>query len=117
MSLIHRLEPVWWMLFGAGGVLSATFYPALLLALCFAFPLGWFGDEVATFHRMRTLFANPVGQLLLIVGISTSLFHAAHHTRHLALDLGVHAEAAVSYLAYGGALVGTLVAIGLVGGL
>lgn len=118
MNLIHRLEPVFWMLFGAGGFLSALFLPGLVLGVLILFPLGVFGDSVETFQRMRTLFSNPVGQLLLIAIVSLSFWHAAHHTRHLALDLGMHAiEGAVSYVVYGLALLGTLAAFAIIGGL
>lgn len=118
MSLIHRLEPLWWLLFGAGGFAAALVLPALLLVVGLAFPLGWFGDPTTTFHRMHTLFGNPVGQLVLIAVFSLTFWHAAHHTRHFALDLGMHElETPLSYLLYGGALVATLATVGIVGAL
>jgi fumarate reductase subunit D len=109
MNLIHRLEPLWWLLFGAGGFATALVLPALFFCMALAFPLGLFGDPVATFLRMRTLFANPVGQGVLFAVLSLSFWHAAHHTRHLALDLGFEkAEAGVSFVVYGAALAATL---------
>jgi fumarate reductase subunit D len=115
MRLIHRLEPLWWILFGAGGFATALFLPALFLCVALLFPLGVFGDSIATFQRMRTLFANPVGKLVLAAVLSLAFWHAAHHTRHLALDLGFEkTEAGVSYLVYGAALLGTLLAFGIV---
>ncbi len=115
MRLIHRLEPLWWILFGAGGFATALFLLGLFFCIALAFPLGLFGDSVATFNRMRTLFDNPVGKLVLAVVLSLSFWHAAHHTRHLALDLGLErAEAGVSYLVYGGALLGTLLTLAIV---
>ena len=118
MKLIRSLEPLWWMLFGAGGFAAAMTMPALLFVICLAFPLGWFGDANTTFQRMQTLFANPVGQLVLIAVIALTLWHSAHHLRHFAMDLGLaHLQAPVSYALYGLALLGTLATVAIVGGL
>lgn len=116
MKLIRALEPLWWMLFGAGGFMASFFLPGLLFVLAFAFPLGWFGDSTETFLRFNHLFANPIGKGLLIAVISLTFWHAAHHLRHFSIDLGFqHQQAPVSYLLYGGALVGTLATIVVVG--
>ena len=118
MKLIRALEPLWWLLFGAGGFAAALVLPMLLLVVALAFPLGWFGDPVTTFHRMRVLFANPVGQLVLIAVLSLTFWHAVHHLRHFAIDLGyAHWQAPISYLLYGTALLGTLVTFATVGSL
>lgn len=112
MRLIRLLEPLWWLLFGAGGFAAALVLPSLLLVVGILFPLGLLGDETATFNRMRTLFANPVGKLVLIALLSLVFWHAAHHLRHLSLDLGLHRlHAPVSYLLYGGAALGTLATV------
>ena len=118
MRLIRAFEPLWWLLFGAGGFMAALFLPGLLLVVGVAFPLGWFGDPVATFHRMHILFGNPVGKLVLVAVISLTFWHAAHHLRHFALDLGLaHLHAPVSYALYGSALLGTAATVAIVGGL
>lgn len=118
MRLIRPFEPLLWLLFGAGGFMAALLLPALLLVIGIAFPLGWFGDPVTTFHRMRILFANPVGQLVLIAVLSLVFWHSAHHLRHFALDLGLgHYEAPVCYVLYGAALAGTLASVAIVGAL
>ena len=118
MRLIRALEPLWWLLFGAGGFAAALFLPALLFVLAFAFPLGWFGDSTETFLRFKQLFANPIGKTLLILVISLTFWHAAHHLRHFAIDLGFqNQQTPVSYLLYGLALVGTLATIAIVSAL
>lgn len=118
MKLIHRLEPLWWMLFGAGGFAAALVLPGLFFAVGIAFPLGWFGAPAETFHRMQLLFANPVGQLLLVAVLSLTFWHSAHHLRHLALDLGLsRLEGPISLAVYGLAALGTLASIAIVSGL
>ena len=118
MKLIRLLEPLWWVLFGAGGFAAAMVLPGLLLVVCLAFPAGVFGDATTTFNRMHTLFGNALGQLVLIAVFSLTFWHCAHHLRHLSIDLGyVEQQAPVSYALYGGALLGTLVTTAIVAGL
>lgn len=118
MKWIRLLEPLWWLLFGAGGFAAALVLPALLFVVGIGFPLGLFGDEVETFQRMRVLFANPIGKLVLAVVFALTFWHAAHHLRHFALDLGLaRMHVAVSYLLYGGAFVATLATLTVVGAL
>ena len=57
---------------------------------------------------MRVLFGNPLGQLFLATLVSLIFWHAAHHLRHFALDLGLHkVQIPLSYGLYGLALLGT----------
>ncbi len=73
------------------------------------------GDPVETFLRMKTLFANPVGQLVLLVVIALPLWHAAHHVRHFVIELGYpRADRPVGTLLYLLAAAGTLVTLGVV---
>ncbi|MFQ5515358.1 MAG: fumarate reductase subunit FrdD [Myxococcota bacterium] len=118
MRPIQRLEPLFWMLFGAGGFAAALVLPALFFVLAVAFPLGWFGDPIECFHRMRTLFANPVGKGLLGAVLVLTFWHSAHHLRHFALDLGLHRhQGAVSYGLYSLALLATLATVSVLASL
>ena len=44
MRLIYRFEPVFWLLFGAGGFAAALILPALIFGLLIAGPMGWLSD-------------------------------------------------------------------------
>lgn len=111
MSLIHRLEPLWWLLFGAGGFAAALFLPGLLLGLELG-ALGAFGEYATSYHRVHGLVANLFGRVILAAVLSLVFWHSAHHLRHFALDLGLkRIEAVVAYTLYGLALVSTLVTI------
>jgi fumarate reductase subunit D len=117
-QLIGRLEPLFWMLFGAGAFAVSMLLPGLFLAFAFGFPFGWFGTPVETFARARLLIANPLGKLVLGALIPLAFWHSAHHLRHFAYDVGVHDRAGGFALAlYGLALLGTIAAIGVVAGL
>jgi fumarate reductase subunit D len=104
------------MLFGAGGFVAALLLPALVFGVALAAPLGWFSDYAVSFSRMHGLATNPVTKLVLIGLISLTLWHAAHHLRHFALDMGLgRVEAVVSYLLYGAALLGTVYSAAVIG--
>lgn len=113
---MKRLEPLWWLLFGAGGFVAALVFPALFFVVAIAFPLGWLGDPIETFLRMRTLFANPVGQVLLLVILALPIWHAAHHTRHFVVELGFpQADRPLGTLLYVAAAFATVAIMGVIG--
>jgi succinate dehydrogenase subunit D len=117
VKLIHKLEPLWWILFGAGGFTACFFLPALLLGVTILAPLGAFGGGLA-YDRAHALAASLPGKVFLAAVISLVLWHCAHHLRHLALDLGGHSVAPIAaYLSYGLALVGTIATLAIVGAL
>jgi fumarate reductase subunit D len=97
-------QPVFWLLFGAGGMLSATVGAALVFLTGLALPL-WlpFGYDAA--HAFARHWA---GKGLLWVVISLFLWHGAHRIFHSLHDLGVHSKSAAAIACYGIALMGTL---------
>jgi fumarate reductase subunit D len=103
-------EPLLWMLFSAGGVVSALLMPALLFLFGVAFPLGWLTPPER--DHMRALLANPLVAVALVGLIVLSLFHAAHRFRHTLYDgLQIkHLEEVIATLCYGGAIVGSAAA-------
>ncbi len=115
MNLIHKLEPLFWLLFGGGGFIAASFLPGLLIGVCLLAPLGVFESGLA-YERAHALAASGVGRVLLIGVISLTLWHCAHHLRHLGLDLGLGA-ALPAIASYSLAGVGTAVTVALVMGL
>jgi fumarate reductase subunit D len=112
VRLLHWLEPLLWLLFGAGGFAAALLLPALMFGVTVAAPVGWFSDYAISYHRVHSLAANPAGRVILAAVISLVLWHAAHHLRHLLLDLGLaRFHAPLAYLLYGLALLGTLASV------
>ena len=51
-------EPLLWMLFSAGGVVSAMLMPSLLLLFGIAFPLGWVVPP--SYDHMLTVLGHPL---------------------------------------------------------
>jgi fumarate reductase subunit D len=114
MKLIHRLEPIWWMLFGAGGFIAGFFLPGLIIGVLLLGPSELMRDGLA-FHRAHALAASLAGKVFLGAVISLIFWHCAHHLRHFMLDLFGHAAAPIAaYGAYTLALFGTIATVSAV---
>jgi fumarate reductase subunit D len=103
-------EPLLWLLFSAGGVVSALVMPPLLLLFGVAFPLAWLRPP-AHGHLLAVL-GHPLTRLVLFGLCSLSLFHWAHRFRHTLYDgLQIkHLNEVIAVLCYGGAIAGSFVA-------
>ena len=106
----RSLEPVLWLLFSAGGVVSALTLPVLVLLLGIAFPLGWL--TAPTYEHLAAVVRHPVTRLALFGICVLSLVHAAHRFRFTLYDgLQIkHLNELINPLCYGGAIVGSLAA-------
>ena len=103
-------EPLLWVLFSAGGMLSGMLMPALLLMFGIAFPLGWV--TAPTYEQIAGLMGNPLVRLMLFSLCALSLFHWAHRFRHTLYDgLQIkHLNEVVAAVSYGAAIVGSGIA-------
>jgi fumarate reductase subunit D len=103
-------EPLLWMLFSAGGVLSAMLMPILVLLLGVVFPVGWLAAP--SHERMLVVLGNPLTRLVLFGLCVLSLFHWAHRFRHTLYDgLQIkHLNEVIALLTYGSAVVGSVAA-------
>jgi fumarate reductase subunit D len=103
-------EPIFWSLFGAGGVLSALVAPILIFITGIIAPIGmWMPPEALDYSRVLAFAQHWFGKLIVLAVISLFLFHAAHRIYHGLHDVGVHAGTGTMIASYGGALVATLV--------
>ncbi len=108
-------KPIFWALFGGGGMLSALIGPALVLVTGLLVPLGLgFGPQSMNYEQVHALMTSPLLKLALVVVISLFLFHGFHRLYHTLHDLGVHITPGIKALCHGLAALGTLVAIALV---
>jgi fumarate reductase subunit D len=103
-------EPLLWLLFSAGGTISALLMPIHLFLFGLAFPLAWIA---APDHgSLLALLNHPLTRLYLLVFCALPLFHWAHRFRFTLYDgLQIkHLNELINTLCYGGAIVGTLLA-------
>jgi len=104
-------EPIFWSLFGAGGVLSALVAPILIFITGIIAPIGlWMPPQALDYSRVLGFTQHWFGKLLLLAAIALFLFHAVHRIYHGLHDVGVHGGMGAMVAAYGSALLGTLVA-------
>ena len=106
-------EPLLWMLFSAGGVVSGMLMPILVFLFGIAFPLGWLAAP--SHQQMAAVLANPLTRLVLFSLCALSLFHWAHRFRHTLYDgLQIkHLNEMIAILCYGSAVAGSIVAAAL----
>jgi fumarate reductase subunit D len=102
--------PVFWLLFGAGGMLSALLGAMLVFITGIAVPLGWpLPQDLLSYPRMLALAQHAVGKAFLFAVIALFAWHAAHRLLHSLHDLGLHTGALAKAGCYGAALTITLV--------
>ena len=101
-------EPYLWLLFSAGGVVSAMLMPVLLLIFGVAIPLGWV--QPPSHAHIAAILANPIACLVLLVLFVLSLFHWAHRFRHTLHDAFRLSHPMISALCYGATLLGSVIA-------
>ena len=103
-------EPIFWSLFGAGGMLAALIGPALVFITGIGVPFGLiFAPDTMSYAHMLAFAQNWVGKIFLFAVVSLFLWQAAHRIAILVHDFGVHAVTMVKLVCYGFAFVGTLV--------
>ncbi len=103
--------PIFWVLFGAGGMLSALVGAALVFITGIAVPTGTLlPKNLLTYERALPFAQHWLGKGILLVVITLFLWHAAHRIFHMLHDLGVHAGMLSRMVCYGIALCGTIVA-------
>jgi fumarate reductase subunit D len=101
----RSIQPPFWLLFGAGGMLSALLGWGLVLATGIAAPLGlvdWMRPA-----SVRAFVAHPLGGAFAFAVVALFLWHGAHRIFHSLHGLGVHAKAGAMLACYGLAFLGT----------
>jgi fumarate reductase subunit D len=100
-------EPLLWMLFSAGGVLSGMLIPVLVFLFGLAIPLGWLPAPARA--QLLASLGQPLIQMTLLALCVLSLFHWAHRFRHTLYDgLQIkHLNEVIAVVCYGTALAGS----------
>ena len=102
--------PVFWLLFGAGGMLCALLGPVLVFVTGLAVPLGWpLTADAMAYPRVLALAQSVPGKGALFVVIALFAWHAAHRIFHSLHDVGIHNGTTAKLACYGGALAITVI--------
>jgi fumarate reductase subunit D len=107
----RSIEPITWLPFGAGGMLSALIAPVLVLVTGLLVPLGVLPRSFMSYPRMLAFAQNPLGKLLLLAVISLFLFHGCHRLVTTLHDYGLRRGHAAMALFFGAATLASLLAL------
>lgn len=111
-TLLLKLEPVIWLLFGQGIMIGTMLLTAWLAVVGVGIPLGIVPAEALDYERAHALASNPIGRLVLLALVALPLWKGAHHCRHLSLDMGgAERDTIVAPLLYGLATLGSVLAV------
>lgn len=111
-------EPVFWSLFGAGGLVVAFILPMLIFITGIAVPLGIMPEGVMAYERMSAFASSLTGKLFIFLVISLTLWHGFHRIFLSLHDLGITwGHMFFKWLLYGIAFLGTVVTLVLVVGI
>lgn len=103
-------QPVFWVLFGAGGMLSALVGAALVFITGIAAPVGLEPHAVMSYADVLAFSRNWAGKAFVLAIVSLFLWHGAHRIFHSLHDLGLPTGRIAKLACYGVALLGTLTA-------
>ena len=108
----HRsIQPLPWVLFGAGGMLSALVGWMLVFITGVAIPAGIvLAPDLLSYQSVLAFERHWLGKAFTFAVISLFLWHGAHRIFHSLHDLGVKAHSASAWACYGFAFAGTLAA-------
>lgn len=102
--------PIFWSLFGAGGLLSALIGPMLVLITGIAVPLGFLlPRDLMSYPHMLAFAQHWAGKAFVFAVVSLFLWHGAHRIFHSLHDLGLKTGAGAKLVCYGLALLGTAI--------
>jgi fumarate reductase subunit D len=102
--------PIFWSLFGAGGMLSALFGPMLVFITGIAVPFGFMlPADAMSYPKMLAFAQNFIGKGFILAVIALFLWFAAHRIFHSLHEVGIHAGVGAKLLCYGSAFVATVI--------
>jgi fumarate reductase subunit D len=111
-TLKRSNKPVFWSLFGAGGMLSALVGPMLIFITGIAVPLGILLPRAALdYDRVLRLAQGGFGKLALVIVIALFLFHGCHRMYHTLHDLGMRVGPGLKAAFHGFAIAATLLTL------
>ncbi|HEY8049153.1 MAG TPA: fumarate reductase subunit FrdD [Ramlibacter sp.] len=85
--------PIFWLLFGAGGMLAALFGPALVVVT------GWM--DLPSYASVHAVVHSIIGKLFLFFAVALFAWHAAHRILCSLHDVGIHKGLGAKLCCYG----------------
>ena len=102
--------PIFWGLFGAGGMLAALIGAMLIFITGVAVPLGFIlPADAMSYPKMLGFAQNFFGKGFIFTVIFLFLWHSVHRIFHSLHEVGIPHGTTSKIICYGTAVVGTLV--------
>jgi fumarate reductase subunit D len=109
----RSVAPIFWLPFGAGGMIAALIGPALVLITGLAAPTGvGLSPGFMSYARASAFAHHPLGKLVLLGVISLFLWHGAERIYLTLRDMHAGGKLALMWLCYGSAGALTLLTLG-----
>lgn len=86
---IRSHEPIFWGLFGAGGMLTAFLSPVMILITGLLIPLGIIDHGNFNYHNLHSFATSWYGAAIILVLVALPLWTTLHRIYHGLHDLGV----------------------------
>jgi fumarate reductase subunit D len=103
-AMKRSVAPIFWLLFGAGGMLAALTGPALVLITGLAAPTGiGLSSDFMSFARASSFAQNPFGKLILFGIIVLFIWHGAERIFLTLRDMHAGGRLTLMWICYGGA--------------
>ena len=83
-------EPVFWGLFGAGGMLTAFLTPVMILITGILIPLGLMDSENLSYEKVYHFATSWYGAAIVLVLVALPLWHTLHRIFHALHDIGIN---------------------------
>ena len=96
-------EPMYWLMFGAGGMVAAIVLPAIMVVLQHC---------VLNLGQVYSIFSNWFLSLCVFGVVFLLSFYALHRMHHSSHDFGIHSKL-TWYIAYGTAAAISFISLGL----
>ena len=109
-------EPMYWLMFGAGGMVASMVLPAIMVLLIVAGFTGFTGGDlnnsVLSLGQVTSVFGNWFLSLVVFGIVFLLSFYALHRMHHSSHDFGIHSKL-TWYIAYGAAAAVSFISLGL----
>jgi fumarate reductase subunit D len=103
-AMKRSVAPIFWLLFGAGGMLAALTGPALVLITGLAAPSGiGLSPDFMSFARASSFAQNPFGKLILFGIIVLFIWHGAERIFLTMRDMHAGGRLTLMWICYGSA--------------
>ncbi|MEH6453879.1 MAG: fumarate reductase subunit FrdD [Psychromonas sp.] len=83
-------EPVFWGLFGAGGMLTAFITPIMILITGILIPLGIINSDNLSYDKVYNFASSWYGAIIVLVLVALPLWHTLHRIFHGLHDIGIN---------------------------